>query len=39
VVWIGLAFVILSLALRAYSASCGRKNRQQDLPFEEPLGV
>lgn len=39
VIWIGLAFVILSLALRAYSASCERKNRQQDLPFEEPLGV
>lgn len=39
VAWIGLAFVILSLALRCYSASCERKNRQQDLPFEEPLGV
>lgn len=38
VVWIGLAFVILSLAMRAYSNSCARK-KQQDLPFEEPLGV
>lgn len=38
VVWIGLAFVILSLAMRAYSNSCERK-KQQDLPFEEPLGV
>jgi hypothetical protein len=39
VVWIGLACVILSLAMRAYSASCDRKAKQQDLPFEEPLGV
>lgn len=38
VVWIGLAFVILSLAMRAYANSRERKN-QQDLPFEEPLGV
>jgi hypothetical protein len=36
-VWIGLAVVILSLALRAYTSS--RDRRQQDLPFEEPLGV
>lgn len=39
VVWIGLACVILSLAMRAYSANCGRNAKQQDLPFEEPLGV
>lgn len=39
VAWIGLAFVLLYLAMRAYSASCGRNARQQDLPFEEPLGV
>jgi hypothetical protein len=39
VVWIGLAFVILSLALRAYSNSRERKANQQDLPFEEPVGV
>ena len=39
IVWIGLAFVILSLALRAYSNNCGRASKQNDLPFEEPLGV
>jgi preprotein translocase subunit SecG len=39
VMWIGLAFVILSLALRAYANSRERKANQQDLPFEEPLGV
>ena len=39
VVWIALACVILSVAMRAYSASCDRKAKQQDLPFEEPLGV
>ena len=38
-VWIGAACTILCLALRAYSNSCGRKANQQDLPFEEPLGV
>jgi hypothetical protein len=38
VVWIGLAFVILSLAMRAYANSRERKS-QQDLPFEEPLGA
>jgi hypothetical protein len=38
-VWIGLAFVILSLAMRAYANSRERKANQQDLPFEEPLGV
>jgi hypothetical protein len=37
--WIGLAFVILSLAMRAYANSRERKANQQDLPFEEPLGV
>jgi Peptidase M50B-like len=39
VMWIGLAFVILSLAMRAYANSRERKANQQDLPFEEPLGV
>jgi hypothetical protein len=39
VVWIALACVILCVAMRAYSASCDRKVKQQDLPFEEPLGV
>jgi hypothetical protein len=38
VVWIGLAFVILSLAMRAYANSREHKS-QQDLPFEEPLGA
>lgn len=38
IAWIGLGCVILSLAMRAYANSCERK-KQQDLPFEEPLGV
>nr|MDQ3817828.1 M50 family metallopeptidase [Acidobacteriota bacterium] len=37
-VWIALAVFILSFALRCYSASRDR-NGQQDLPFEEPMGV
>jgi hypothetical protein len=37
--WIGLSVLILSLALRAYASSRERKANQQDLPFEEPLGV
>ena len=37
--WIGLALVILSLALRCYANGCERRAKQQDLPFEEPLGV
>lgn len=36
--WIGLAFVILSLALRAYTASQAEL-KQPDLPFEEPLDL
>ncbi len=36
--WIGLAFVILSLALRAYTASQAEL-KQPDLPFEEPMEV
>ena len=36
--WIGLAFVILSLALRAYTTA-KRKPLQEDLPFEDPMGV
>ena len=39
VVWIGLACVILCLALRVYANRCARNANQQDLPFEEPLGV
>lgn len=38
VFWIGIAFVILSLALRAYTV-CKRKPLQEDLPFEDPMGV
>jgi hypothetical protein len=38
-VWIGMASAILCLAMRAYSQSRERKANQQDLPFEEPLGV
>ncbi|MDX6694449.1 MAG: hypothetical protein QOF02_2052 [Blastocatellia bacterium] len=37
--WAGIAFVILSLALRAYAVSRGKATEQQDLPFEEPLEV
>jgi peptidase M50B-like protein len=39
VVWIGAACTILCLAMRAYAQSRERKANQQDLPFEEPLGV
>ncbi|HEX8494425.1 MAG TPA: M50 family metallopeptidase [Pyrinomonadaceae bacterium] len=37
--WAGIAFVILSLALRAYAVSREKSAEQQDLPFEEPLEV
>ncbi|HEY0404395.1 MAG TPA: M50 family metallopeptidase [Pyrinomonadaceae bacterium] len=37
--WAGVAFVILSLALRAYAVSRDKATEQQDLPFEEPLEV
>ena len=36
-VWIALAVVIISFAMRCYSSN--RKSTQQDLPFEEPMGV
>ncbi|HKR00853.1 MAG TPA: M50 family metallopeptidase [Pyrinomonadaceae bacterium] len=39
VAWIGLAVVLLYLAMRAYAISRERNAKQQDLPFEEPLGV
>jgi hypothetical protein len=39
VAWIGLAAVLLYLAMRAYAISRERSTNQQDLPFEEPLGV
>lgn len=38
-IWIGLAFLILSLALRAYAVSRQSKPKQPDLPFDEPLEV
>jgi hypothetical protein len=34
--WIGIAFMILSLSLRAYAVS-RRGPRQPDLPFEDPV--
>jgi hypothetical protein len=37
--WAGVAFVILSLALRAYAVSREKTAQQEDLPFEEPLEV
>lgn len=38
-IWIGLAFLILSMALRAYAVRGGLKPSQPDLPFEDPLEV
>jgi hypothetical protein len=35
-VWIAIAFVILSFALRAY-AVCRERPTQPDLPFEDPV--
>ncbi|MFN2454280.1 MAG: M50 family metallopeptidase [Pyrinomonadaceae bacterium] len=34
-VWIGISFLILSIAMRAYSISRSRHASQQDLPFED----
>src|SRR5437868_12843883 len=39
IIWIGIAFVILSVAMRAYAVSRENKTVQQDLPFEEPLDI
>ena len=39
VVWIGLSFLLLSMAMRFYAVSREQKAKQQDLPFEEPLEV
>lgn len=39
VAWIGLGFVILSLAMRMYVVSRDRSSSQPDLPFEEPFEV
>ena len=38
--WIAVAFVIVTLALRAYAVSKEKPASQQDLPFEDsPLDV
>jgi hypothetical protein len=39
VIWIGLSFLLLSMAMRFYAISRHQKATQQDLPFEEPLEV
>ncbi|MGB7922903.1 MAG: M50 family metallopeptidase [Pyrinomonadaceae bacterium] len=39
VVWIGVSFLLLSMAMRFYAISRHEKATQQDLPFEEPLEV
>ncbi len=39
VLWIGLSFLILSMAMRFYSVSQRKSAAQQDLPFEDPLEV
>lgn len=39
VAWIGLAFLILSIAMRCYAVAKHNRNSQQDLPFEDPLEV
>lgn len=38
-IWIGIAFLILSMALRAYAVNSGKTPSQPDLPFEDPLEV
>ena len=39
VIWIGISFLLLSMAMRFYAISRHEKATQQDLPFEEPLEV
>lgn len=39
ILWIGLALVILSTAMRVYAVSKHSSAKQQDLPFEDPLQV
>jgi hypothetical protein len=39
VIWIGVSFLLLSMAMRFYAISRHEKATQQDLPFEEPLEV
>jgi hypothetical protein len=38
IVWIGIAFLILSVAMRAYAVARSKPS-QPDLPFEDPLEV
>jgi hypothetical protein len=39
IIWIGIALMILSTAMRVYAVSKHSSAKQQDLPFEEPLEV
>jgi hypothetical protein len=39
IIWIGISFLLLSMAMRFYAISRHQKATQQDLPFEEPLEV
>jgi Peptidase M50B-like len=39
VIWIGISFLLLSMAMRFYAISRHEKATQQDLPFEEPLDI
>jgi hypothetical protein len=39
VIWIGISFLLLSMAMRFYAISRHQKAAQQDLPFDEPLEV
>lgn len=39
IIWIGIALVILSTAMRVYAVSKHSSAKQQDLPFEDPLQV
>lgn len=39
ILWIGIAFMILTTAMRVYAVSKHGSVKQQDLPFEDPLEV
>lgn len=39
IIWIGVALLILSTAMRVYAVSKYSSAKQQDLPFEDPLEV
>ena len=39
VLWIGMSFLILSMAMRFYAVSQRKNAAQQDLPFEDPVEV